>query len=180
MDDRSAPGCVSKSSGARHMGTRRLNDIPSCSRVRREQGKTKKGGGGRRPGSSQSCQDTVRCAACRKNHTCRARTRSGWGPHQLSRDVERSRSGAGRLAPYPQQVGGRAALESPTDTKTKACARHTQDVFRSCAAASWCNDQHGQAQRGITASFGRVSGGCTRLRHDQPYHGQLRLLGAPA
>ena len=28
MDDRSAPGCVSKSSGARHMGTRRLNDIP--------------------------------------------------------------------------------------------------------------------------------------------------------
>ena len=72
MDDRSAPGCVSKSSGARHMGTRRLNDIPSCSRVRREQGKTKKGGGGRRPGSNQSGQDTVRCAACRKNHTCRA------------------------------------------------------------------------------------------------------------
>ena len=132
MDDRSALGCVRKSSEARQMGTRRLNDIPRCSRVRREQGKTKKEGGGRRPGSRQRCQNPGRCAACRKNHTRRARTRSDWWSHQLSSEWTLSAVAQERVdvAPYPQKVGGRAALEPPTDKKTKACARDTQYVLR--------------------------------------------------
>ena len=113
------------------MGTKRLDDIPPCSRSRRKHGKAKKERGGRRPGSSQMCQETGRHTACRKNHTRRARTRSDWWPHQLSSEWTLSPVAQERVdvAHYPQKVGGRAALEPPTDQKTKACARHTQDAL---------------------------------------------------
>ena len=187
MDDRSALGCIRKSSEARQMGTRRLNDIPRCSRVRREQGKTKKEGGGRRPGSRQRCQNPGRCAACRNNHTRRARTRSDWWAHQLSSEWTFSAVAQERVdvAPYPQKVGGRAVEErrwnhqpikrrKPAHVTRSMCSDDVQQ-HRGAVISTAKHSAGSQHHSGASAAGAPVcampshttdSSGCSAPRHD--------------